>query len=219
MLNNLLESVAKNRTFKPIKQHAEGSKRYELHKKAKETLGSGNLQLAVKLPIGEDRNEWLAVNTVDFFNSVNLLYGSITEFCTATSCEVMSAGPKYEYQWMDGVDIKKPIRVPAPDYVNYLMNWVQKQLDDETVFPSKVEVAFPKEFIPTVKTIFKRLFRVFAHIYYCHFDKIISLDLEIHLNTTFKHFYYFSKEFDLIENKEMVVLAELIENLTGQKVE
>lgn len=32
------------------------------------TLGSGNMQLAVELPAGEDLNEWLAVNTVDFYN-------------------------------------------------------------------------------------------------------------------------------------------------------
>ena len=31
---------------------------------------SGNLRLAVMLPEGEDINEWVAVNTVDFFNQV-----------------------------------------------------------------------------------------------------------------------------------------------------
>ena len=36
------------------------------------------------------------MNTVDFFNQINMLYGTITEFCTEQSCTVMSAGPKYE---------------------------------------------------------------------------------------------------------------------------
>lgn len=31
---------------------------------------------------------------VDFFNQINMLYGTITEFCTETSCPVMSAGPR-----------------------------------------------------------------------------------------------------------------------------
>lgn len=64
--------------------------------------GSGNLRLAVQLPDGEDTNEWLAVHgvlpmyltsnfcpfthlrlpAVDFFNHLNMLYGTITEFCT-----------------------------------------------------------------------------------------------------------------------------------------
>lgn len=56
-------SQDKNKTFKPKKPQPKGTKRYELHKQAKATLGSGNLRLAVKLPEREDINEWLAVNS------------------------------------------------------------------------------------------------------------------------------------------------------------
>jgi len=35
------------------------------------TLGSGNMQLAVELPAGEDLSEWFAVNTIDFYNESN----------------------------------------------------------------------------------------------------------------------------------------------------
>ena len=45
---------------------------------------------------------------------------------------------RYEYHWADGKTVKKPIKCSAPKYVDYLMNWVQEQLDDETMFPSKV---------------------------------------------------------------------------------
>jgi len=205
----------KNKTFVPKKQFAKGTKRYELHKHAKATLGSGNLRLAVALPESEDLNEWLAVNTVDFFNQINLLYGSITEFCTPKQCPVMSAGPKYEYLWADGKTIKKPIKVSAPEYVDFLMTWVQGILDDETVFPSRVDVAFPRNFQQVVKNIFKRLFRVYAHIYYSHFHKIVSLGEEAHLNTCFKHFYYFIQEFSLVDRREMAPLQDLIDNLTS----
>lgn len=67
-----------------------------------------------------------------------MLYGTITEFCTEQSCPVMSAGPKYEYHWADGQTVKKPIKCSAPKYIDYLMTWVQDQLDDETLFPSKI---------------------------------------------------------------------------------
>jgi len=204
-------------TFKPKKNFAKGTKRYELHKHAKATLGSGNLRTAVQLPDKEDVNEWLAVNTVDFYNQINLLYGSITEFCTAETCPVMSAGPKYEYLWADGEAIKRPIKVSAPDYVEYLMTWVQKILDDENIFPSRVDTPFPKEFVVIVKNIFKRLFRVYAHIYYSHFQKIVSLGEEAHLNTCFKHFYYFIVEFDLVDKRELAPLQSLIDNLTVKK--
>jgi len=62
---------------------------------------------------------------VDFFNQINMLYGTITEFCTPQECPVMSAGPKYEYMWADGRAVKKAINCSAPDYVDFLMTWVQ----------------------------------------------------------------------------------------------
>lgn len=67
-----------------------------------------------------------------------MLYGTITEFCTEKTCPIMSAGPKYEYHWADGHTVKKPIKCSAPKYIDYLMTWVQDQLDDETLFPSKI---------------------------------------------------------------------------------
>lgn len=45
---------------------------------------------------------------------------------------------RYEYRWADGVTIKKPIEVSAPKYVEYLMDWIEAQLDDESVFPQKL---------------------------------------------------------------------------------
>jgi hypothetical protein len=42
---------------------------------------------------------------VDFFNAISMLYGTLTECCTAESCPTMCAGPKYEYRWADGVKV------------------------------------------------------------------------------------------------------------------
>lgn len=205
---------SKEKTFRPKKGHSEGTKRYDLHKRAKATLGSGNLANAVKLPDTEEKDEWLAVHTVDFFNQINLLYGSITDWCTKASCPIMSAGSKFEYHWADGVKVKTPIALSAPEYVTALMDWIQALLDNEKIFPSRTDVPFPKHFESVVKQIFKKLFRVYAHIYYSHFQKIVSLGEEAHLNTCFKHFYFFIVEFDLVEKKEMEPLRDLIERLT-----
>ena len=76
-----------------------------------------------------------------------MLYGTITDFCTEDQCPIMSAGPKYEYHWADGQTVKKPIKCSAPKYIDFLMTWVQDQLDDESLFPSKIGVPFPKNFM------------------------------------------------------------------------
>ena len=123
---------------------------------------------------------------------------------------------RYEYLWMDGEEVKKPIKCSAPEYVEYLMTWVQSKLDNEDIFPSHTDVPFPKNFQAVMKTIYKRLFRIYAHIYYSHFHSIVSLGEEAHLNTCFKHFYYFITEFQLVDKAEMEPLAELITNLTAK---
>lgn len=69
--------------------------------------------------------------------------------------------------------------------------------------------AFPRNFAQVVKTIFKRLFRIYAHMYHAHFPKIQEFGAEQHLNTCFKHFFYFVYEFRLIDPKEMEPLKDL----------
>ncbi|PWZ46088.1 MOB kinase activator-like 1A, partial [Zea mays] len=213
LISVFCSSGRNQKTFRPKKSAPSGSKGAQLRKHIDATLGSGNLREAVRLPPGEDINEWLAVNTVDFFNQVNMLYGTLTEFCTPESCPTMTAGPKYEYRWADGVQIKKPIEVSAPKYVEYLMDWIEGQLDDESIFPQKLGTPFPPNFKEVVNTIFKRLFRVYAHTYHSHFQKIVSLKEEAHLNTCFKHFILFTNEFGLIDKKELAPLQELIESI------
>ncbi|KQK21314.1 MOB kinase activator-like 1A [Brachypodium distachyon] len=200
-----------HKTSRPKKSAPAGDKGMKLKRHIDVTLGSGNLREAVCLPVGEDLNEWLAVNTVDFFNQVNILYGTVTEFCTPDTCPTMSAGPMYEYRWADGVKVKKPLKVSAPMYVDYLMDWIENQLDDESVFPQQLGAPFPPNFRDVIKTIFKRLFRVYAHIYHSHFQMILKLKVEAHLNTCFKHFVLFTREFGLIDRAELAPLSELVE--------
>lgn len=59
-------SFNQNKTFKPLKKSAKSNQEEQLRHIAQQTLESGNLNLAVVLPAGEDINEWLAINCVDF---------------------------------------------------------------------------------------------------------------------------------------------------------
>lgn len=194
----------------------------EIRDYAEQTLGSGSaLAKAVKLPPGEDINEWFAVYIVDFYNQINMLYGTITEFCSPKTCPRMIATREYEYLWQDPLHRngnKQPVSMSAPGYVEALMEWIQGFLDDETVFPTKMGVPFPKQFPVLVKTIMKRLFRVYAHMYCHHFDEINELGLQVHLNTSLKHFVLFSKEFDILSRKDYGPLDELVDKMIQDSV-
>ena len=97
---------------------------------------------------------------VDFYNQINLLYGAITEFCSPQSCPDMKATDEYvdhqvsllagllwadvfivnrfEYLWQDSESFKRPTKMSAPDYVEHLMTWVQSNIDNEQIFPSRL---------------------------------------------------------------------------------
>lgn len=57
-----------------------------------------------------------------------------------------------------------------------------------TSFSSILGIPFPKNFISIAKTILRRLFRVYAHVYHEHFSDVLQLGEVAHLNTSFKHF-------------------------------
>ena len=52
-----LSGLDKTKSLRPKKKIKEGTRGYGLKQIARMTLGSGNMQLAVELPAGEDLNE------------------------------------------------------------------------------------------------------------------------------------------------------------------
>ncbi|KAG0244734.1 maintenance of ploidy protein mob2 [Mortierella sp. GBAus27b] len=173
------------------------------------SIVKGNFKTIVQLPKYVDLNEWLAVNAFDFYTYINMFYGSIADFCTARECPNMSAGSGSEYLWMDGQ--KKSSKVPAPQYIDFVMSWIQTLINDENTFPTKDGRDFPPTFQQTVRAIFKQLIRVFAHVYHSHYDKMLSLCQEGHFNSLFAHFVSFGREYDLLDKKDIVPLQELID--------
>ncbi|KAJ4356142.1 Mitotic exit network component [Didymosphaeria variabile] len=200
--------------FKPQKS-SRGTSSWQLKQYAEATLGSGSLRKAVKLPEGEDKDEWLAVEVVDFYNQINLLYGSITEFCSPQSCPEMKATDEFEYLWQDNEAFKKPTKMSAPEYIEHLMAWIQANVDNEAHFPSRIGVPFPKSFASLIRNMFKRLYRVYAHIYCHHYPVVIELGLEPHLNTSFKHYVLFIDEHGLASGSKDFwgPLGDLVESM------
>ena len=131
----------------------------------------------------------------------------------------MSACPKYEYLWADGSNVKTPMKVTAWEYFEFLMVWVENQLNIENLYPSVIGVPFQKNFLLLIKVIFKRFFRVYAHIYYTHFPHIVMLGCQYHLNTCFKHFIFFIERFNLVEPKELAPLADLFQKFRERRNE
>lgn len=178
------------------------------------SLVKGSFQTIVTLPKYVDLGEWIALNLFEFFTYLNQFYGVLSEFVTPQNCPTMNAGPGVDYLWIDSD--KKTIRLPANQYIDYTLSWISQKFDDQTLFPTQQGVPFPAHFMGVTKNIYRQMFRIFAHIYHNHFDKIIHLSLEAHWNSFFAHFISFGKTFDLADPNDLAPLAQLIEAFEAQ---
>ena len=198
-------------TFRPAKKVGPEHRGYKLQQISQATLGTGDVRGAVVLPPGENLNDWLAVSVVDFFNQISCLFAPVAEYCTPDTCKEMTAGPAYKYAWQDTEKYKKPTSLPANEYIANVMIWTEKYINNEKYFPSDPSVPFPDDFQNIVKNIFKRLFRIYAHLYHHHIDDISKVGADAHLNTSFRHFVVFAKEFKLIPEEQLAPLKDIID--------
>ncbi|GAB5363211.1 hypothetical protein AAMO2058_000864200 [Amorphochlora amoebiformis] len=175
---------------------------------AKQELGGNSDD--VKLPPGENEDEWLATATVEVFNQVLTMYGSLYGCCTSKTCPKMTADKGFRYAWRDNNKYKKPKEVSAPDYIILLFDWVEEKIQNPKLFPTNPDTPFPEEIRKEIKNIFKRLFRVYAHIYYKHFKEVEEVLTIEALNSCFKYFVLFCIEFNLIRKEEMNPMKDLL---------
>lgn len=171
------------------------------------TVPETRLRETVELPPRLDYNEWLASHTLAFFDHINLIYGTISEFCTMSGCPDMTGPGGRQYLWFD--ERGKKCKVAAPQYIDYVMTFTQKTVNDECIFPTKFDKEFPSSFESIVKKIHRLLFHVVAHLYHAHFKEIVLLNLHAHLNSLFCHFVLFNEQFKLIDEKETELLQDL----------
>lgn len=180
----------------------------------KTSLVKGSFKTIVQLPKYVDYGEWIALNIFEIFNNLNQFYEVFVEYITPEAYPTMNAGPNTNYLWVDSSG--QTVNLPACQYIEYVLTWISNKLNDQSVFPTKSGGAFPPNFIKDCKNITRQMFRIFAHIYHNHFDKIVHLSLEAHWNSFFSHYISFVKEFKLIERNELKPLLPLIESFEEQ---
>ncbi|KYQ90874.1 Mob1-like protein [Tieghemostelium lacteum] len=194
----------------PKKKHPQGSSRYTLRQSLKNKLAAGTvLRDSVKCPENEDENEWIAMLVIESYNNMINSYEFIQQFCTDQTCPQMN-GAKAVYYWTEGKG--KPQELPAHQYIDKLTNWINEQIDNPDIFPVGGS-NFSKTFKANVSKIISRMLRVYAHIYYAHWEHIKTLNVDGHVNTLLKHLQYFAEEFGLIGEKDKSVMKHVFDTL------
>lgn len=167
------------------------------------TLGTNNLAALVGVPPGEEEIEWIALNTLDFFNEIQQL----VEFCQDVDEKQYKPGegfpPGVVYKWKDGAKTK-PKTVSGPDYIDKALTYIEFMFDNTSIFPDDQSNNFPDQFVDKyIKDINVKLFRVYAIVYTIYKDvmqgdELKEMGLSHHLNTSFKHFIYFGIRFKIL---------------------
>lgn len=83
-----------------------------------------------------------AITAVDFFNEISLIWGIVCEL-GIPRCPTGDGFPQgFEYRWADGDKVTVPIRCSGPQYVDYVLTWVEEKLNDGVTFPSSTGTFF-----------------------------------------------------------------------------
>ncbi|KAK8808863.1 hypothetical protein WA538_002232 [Blastocystis sp. DL] len=165
----------------------------------------------VRLPPGVNEYAWIYDKAQFFTEECQLLWESVSDFCNPRTCPEMTAGPHYTYLWTDQYT-REPVSMPACNYISNVFIWISDEFNSKefTQIPNGV---YPEDFMHIMQIVFKKLFRVYAHVYHHHLEEFVKRDAEVHLNTSFKYFGMFVREFGLITKKEEAPLRKLLQQL------
>ena len=184
--------------------------------------------VAVALPEGEFLAGWVAVNIMGFYKDVSSIWSKIQQDDSAiNSLSQFGIGegfpPGVEYKCTEDRSGRiELLSVSAPTYVGKTIIWVHNQIrvqeeinlaldhrEEERIFHA-FEYQNPMFAILCGK-ILRRLFRIYG-IIYCSAYKILErLNLAPCLNILFERFMFFCMEFNLLDDREIFPLINLVE--------
>ncbi|KAL2271145.1 hypothetical protein VTJ83DRAFT_516 [Remersonia thermophila] len=207
---------------------------------AKHIVKGNFLTLSAK-PKTVELGEWIAHQVVDHWRMlityIRLVHDKEedgTSICNSKRCPKMSAGSNHSFTWLNSR--YQPVEIPAYEYLTLVQRYINGKIDDTTIFPTDpagVSYAdnpafctplpetgqdwigkrsgFPQNFMETCQTIFRQMFRVYAHLYWSHFDDMFCLNLEKSMNSCFSHFILTATTLNLLKKSDLEPMQPLID--------
>lgn len=181
-----------------------------LHLEMDKTMGpeARGCRLGIKCPIGISEDEWIAFRTAKHWQELLWIMAILDDICTCDTCPKMSAGDRVVYAWQEPFSQAPPEQLCAIEYVEKSLDWATLMLRDKTFIPNAGH-EYPAHFKEGMRQMHKRFFRIYAHVYMHHFKHWRSYEAEPHLNACYKHWFFFCREFNLMDEEDMRPLAHL----------
>ncbi|KAK4240025.1 Mob1/phocein [Achaetomium macrosporum] len=207
---------------------------------AKHIVKGNFLTLSAK-PKTVEMGEWIAHQVVDhwrmlitFIRLVHDKEEDGSSICNSRRCPKMSAGANHSFTWLNSR--LQPVEIPAYEYLTLVQRYISGKIDDVNIFPTDLagvsyadnpafctpvpesgqdwvgkRSGFPQNFMETCQTIFRQMFRVYAHLYWSHFDDMFSLNLEKSMNSCFSHFILTATTLNLLKKSDLEPMQPLID--------
>jgi len=130
----------------------------------------------------------------------------------------------------------QPVEIAAYEYLTLVQRYISGKIDDPAIFPTEASgvsyadnpafcspmpesgqewvgkrSGFPQNFMDICQTIFRQMFRVYAHLYWSHFEDMFSLNLEKSMNSCFSHFILTATTLNLLKKADLEPMQPLID--------
>lgn len=216
MISNLANKIQSRKNSRKFTVMVQKDKKFEMkkYKRVEDITGEHlnvDINSFIQHPLGVTNSDWIIVNLVDFLQRVELLYSSCSLFCTNDTCPLFNSGPQYCYFWLED-DSPKPIQMSAPEYFDALKRYIKRNLHNKELFPDESEeLSLKAETV--VKTSYRRLFRILAHLYICHFkdiSQISDINLFEIMNTLLAHYVNIALINQICKMEDFAVFAPIL---------
>lgn len=116
--------------------------------------------------------------------------------------------------WCDGVTFVDPISIPARTYMKFCLLWTQQHLKDPKVITAAPNSSYSTDCLSTWKMMYRRLLRVYAHLYINHlgdFENLGAIGSVLHC--MFRRFLLYGIESGLTSKKELLPVKGVLKKL------
>lgn len=159
-----------------------------------------NIDEILKLPEGQDLGAWKIEHLRLFCMQLNRLAAKLQDCCLPETCKQMTATEQWIFLCAAH---KQPSECPAIDYTVHTLDGAASLLNNGKYFPSRVTIK--ESSVAKLGSVCRRVYRIFSHAYYHHFQVFDEFERETHLC---KRFSKFVTTYDLMSKESLIVPAD-----------
>lgn len=156
-----------------------------------------NVDEILRLPEGQDLGAWKIEHLRMFCMQLNRLAVKLQDCCKPESCNQMTATEQWIFLCAAH---KQPNECSAIDYTRHTLDGAASLINNNKYFPSRVTIKDSS--VAKLSSVCRRVYRIFSHAYYHHFQLFEEFEQESYLC---KRFSRFVTMYELMSKDSLIV--------------